>query len=107
MLLQVCGQQGCYKYDTASLLQAYRQQACQPVQTHLVDKLLMQTCFKSAAGLLQLVRFYVCTRHARNARDFFSFLSGGRGVSIIFANEYWWAVALWHTASNIQHFMNN
>jgi uncharacterized lipoprotein len=27
-----------------------------------VDKLLEQYCYKSAAGLLQLVRFYVCTR---------------------------------------------
>ena len=29
---------------------------------HPVDKLLEQHCYKSAAGLLQLVRFYVCTR---------------------------------------------
>jgi hypothetical protein len=29
------------------------------VRTHPVDKLLEQHCFKSATGLLQLVRFYV------------------------------------------------
>jgi hypothetical protein len=34
----------------------------QAVGTHPVDKLLEQySCYKSAAGLLQLVRFYVCT----------------------------------------------
>jgi hypothetical protein len=31
----------------------------QAVQTHPVDKLLEQHCYKSAAALLQLVRFYV------------------------------------------------
>ena len=31
----------------------------QAVRTHPVDKLLEQHCYKSAAGLLQLVRFYV------------------------------------------------
>ena len=31
------------------------------MRTHPVDKLLVQHCCKSAAGLLQLVRFYVCT----------------------------------------------
>jgi hypothetical protein len=31
------------------------------VRTHPVDKLLEQHCYKSAAGLLQLVRFYVCS----------------------------------------------
>jgi hypothetical protein len=31
------------------------------VRTHPVEKLLEQHCFKSAAGLLQLVRLYVCT----------------------------------------------
>jgi hypothetical protein len=30
------------------------------VRTHPVDKLLEQHCYKSAAGLLQLARFYVC-----------------------------------------------
>ena len=30
------------------------------MRTHPVDKLLEQHCYKSAAGLLQLVRFYVC-----------------------------------------------
>jgi hypothetical protein len=30
------------------------------VRTHPVDKLLEQHCYKSAAGLLQLVRSYVC-----------------------------------------------
>jgi hypothetical protein len=32
----------------------------QAVRTHPVDKLLEQHCYKPAAGLLQLVRFYVC-----------------------------------------------
>jgi hypothetical protein len=32
----------------------------QAVRTHPDDKLLEQHCYKSAAGLLQLVRFYVC-----------------------------------------------
>jgi uncharacterized membrane protein len=32
----------------------------QAVRTHPVDKLLEHHCYKSAAGLLQLVRFYVC-----------------------------------------------
>jgi hypothetical protein len=31
------------------------------VRIHPVDKLLEQHCYKSAAALLQLVRFYVCT----------------------------------------------
>ena len=31
------------------------------MRTHPVDKLLEQHCYKSAAGLLQLVRFYVCS----------------------------------------------
>ena len=30
------------------------------MRTHPVDKLLEQHCYMSAAGLLQLVRFYVC-----------------------------------------------
>jgi hypothetical protein len=34
----------------------------QAVRTHPVDKLLEQHCYKSAAGLLQLVRFYVCSQ---------------------------------------------
>jgi hypothetical protein len=34
----------------------------QAVRTHPIDKLLEQHCYKSAAGLLQLVCFYVCTR---------------------------------------------
>jgi hypothetical protein len=38
----------------------------QAVRTHPVDKLLEQHCYKSAAGLLQLVRFYVCTTTCRN-----------------------------------------
>jgi hypothetical protein len=33
------------------------------VRTHPVDKLLEQHCYKSAAGLLQLVRFYACRGH--------------------------------------------
>ena len=34
------------------------------MRTHPVDKLLEQHCYKSAASLLQLVRFYVCTSYA-------------------------------------------
>jgi hypothetical protein len=34
----------------------------QAVRTHSVGKLLEQHYYKSAAGLLQLVRFYVCIR---------------------------------------------
>ena len=37
----------------------------QAVRTHPVDKLLEQHCYKSAAGLLQLVRFYVCTTRVK------------------------------------------
>jgi hypothetical protein len=33
----------------------------QAVRTHPVDKLLEQYCYKFAAGLLQFVRFYVCS----------------------------------------------
>ena len=36
----------------------------QAVRTHPVDKLLEQHCYKSVAGLLQLVRFYVCNLRA-------------------------------------------
>ena len=32
------------------------------MRTHPVDKLLEQHWYKSDAGLLQLVRFYVCSR---------------------------------------------
>ena len=31
------------------------------MRAHPVNKLLQQTCYKSAAGLLQVVCFYVCT----------------------------------------------
>jgi hypothetical protein len=42
----------------------------QAVRTHPVDKLLEQHCYKSAAGLLQLVRFYVCIHvHMSNESD--------------------------------------
>jgi hypothetical protein len=34
----------------------------QVVRTHPVDMLLEQHCYKSAAGLLQIVRFYVYSR---------------------------------------------
>jgi hypothetical protein len=37
----------------------------QAVRTHPVDKMLVQHCYKSAAGLLQLVRFYVCTTNVK------------------------------------------
>ena len=30
------------------------------MRAHPVNKLSQQTCYKSAAGLLQVVRFYVC-----------------------------------------------
>ena len=48
----------------ASLLQACSNLSTslgQPVRAYPVNKLLKQTCYKSAAGLLQVVRFYVCT----------------------------------------------
>jgi hypothetical protein len=47
----------------------------QAVRTHPVDKLLEQHCYKSAAGLLQLVRFYVCIVVCMQSRltDQFSF----------------------------------
>ena len=38
----------------------------QAVRTHPVDKLLERHCYKSAAGLLQLVRFYVCSASTRH-----------------------------------------
>ena len=51
---------------SSSLLQVVNSlfQSCynnweQAVRTHPVDKLLEQNCYKSAASLLQLVRFYV------------------------------------------------
>ena len=47
----------CYKSVTTSL--------GQPVRAHLVNKLLVQTCYKSAAGLLQVVRFYACSTHVK------------------------------------------
>jgi hypothetical protein len=40
----------------------------QAVRTHPVDKLLEQHCYKSAAGLLQLVRFYVCNRQTTHVK---------------------------------------
>ena len=40
------------------------------MRTHPVDKLLEQHCYKSAAGLLQLVRFYVCTLFDDNLHFF-------------------------------------
>ena len=50
----------CYK-SVNKLLQVRHNKLLSAVRRHLVDKLLVQTCYKSAAGLLQLVRFYVCT----------------------------------------------
>ena len=35
------------------------------MRIHFVDKLLEQHCYKSAASLLQLVRFYMCTTHVK------------------------------------------
>ena len=35
------------------------------MRTHPVDKLLEQHCYKSAAGLLQLVRLYVCNMQTK------------------------------------------
>ena len=39
------------------------------MRTHTVYKLLEQHCYKPAAGLLQLVRFYVCRFRILNAKD--------------------------------------
>jgi hypothetical protein len=44
----------------------------QAVRTHPVDKLLEQHCNKSAAGLLQLVRFYVCGMGTWTKRHYMS-----------------------------------
>ena len=54
----------CYK-SVNKLLQVRHNKLLSAVRRHLVDKLLVQTCYKSAAGLLQVVRFYVCniSRH--------------------------------------------
>ena len=69
--------QACYKFVGDNLATAFSGQPCykivnklqqvcwnklsQAVRTHPGDKLLEQHCYKSAAGLLQLVRFYVCS----------------------------------------------
>ena len=50
--------QACYK----SVVTIWEQ----PVRTHPVEKLLMQTCYKSATGLLEAVCFYVCTTWSIN-----------------------------------------
>jgi hypothetical protein len=60
-LKQVCStQQPCSKLSTSWE---------QAVRTHPVDKLLEQHCYKSAAGLLQLVRFYVATSLLRTCQQ--------------------------------------
>jgi hypothetical protein len=41
------------------------------MRTHPLDKLLEQHCYKSAAGLLQLVRFYVCTSYNEKNEHFY------------------------------------
>jgi hypothetical protein len=51
----------CYK-SVNKLLQVRHNKLLSAVRRHLVDKLLVQTCYKSAAGLLQVVRFYACIR---------------------------------------------
>ena len=38
------------------------------MRTHPVDKFLGQHCYKSAAGLLQYLRFYVCSTHETGAQ---------------------------------------
>jgi hypothetical protein len=55
-------QQDCWAQQPCSKLSTSWEQA---VRTHPVDKLLEQHCYKSAAGLLQLVRIYVCTYKPR------------------------------------------
>ena len=51
------------------------------MRTHPVDKLLEQHRNKSAAGLLQLVRFYVCTTQAtcdeNNEHYFLTLITAG------------------------------
>ena len=54
-------QQPCAK-KVNKLLQVCFNIMGQAVRTHPVDKMMAQTCNKSAAGLLQLVRFYACNR---------------------------------------------
>jgi hypothetical protein len=53
----------CYK-SVNKLLQVRHNKLLSAVRRHLVDKLLVQTCYKSAAGLLQVVRFYACSRRS-------------------------------------------
>ena len=63
-----CWNNSCNKSVELNNLVASYQQAVdnlstsweQAVRTHPVDKLLEQHCYKSAAGLLQLVCFYTC-----------------------------------------------
>ena len=40
------------------------------MRTHPDDKLLEQHCHKSAAGLLQYVRFYVCVQLPEKYKNF-------------------------------------
>jgi hypothetical protein len=62
LLLELCwAQQLCSKLSTSWE---------QAVRTYPVDKLLEQHCYKSAAGLLQRVCFYVC----ENARGFLNYI---------------------------------
>jgi hypothetical protein len=78
LLLTTCWQIVELQDDNKLLEQLWAQQLCselsqqaidnltrswkQAMWTHPVDKLLEQHCYKSAAGLLQHVHFYVCTR---------------------------------------------
>jgi hypothetical protein len=52
----------------------------QAVRTHPVDKLLEQHCYKSAAGLLQLVGFYVTVQLALPSKQEYFYNSQSKKV---------------------------
>ena len=56
----------------------------QAVRTHPIDKLLEQHCYKSAAGLLQLVHFYVCRRKSN------LFPGGGNVIQTVYKTFITW-----------------
>ena len=67
LVTSLSSQQSCSKFEQAVDNLSLKLSASweQAVRTHPVDKLLEQHCYKSAAGLLQLVRFlYVCSVEA-------------------------------------------
>ena len=55
----------------------------QAMRTHPVDKLLEQHCYKSAASLLQFVRFYVCSFHQNRCCNIQYVDSITRGFTVV------------------------